>query len=159
MDRFDREIVKFVLRWVPFGGPPEEDVLPQFGLTTGQLARRFDRIVSSLVSAERTLTSDENELLVALIRVSRERGGIGSPDPARCFAFGLANPAGIKCEPTRGDIATLIHRASVWQLLSGDPGAAAVDRDPHAHAGLPIRSDGIPPVGSADGATRVAARA
>jgi hypothetical protein len=70
MDWFDRQIVQFIVWWAPFGGPPEEDILPRFGLTPAQLARRFDRIVSNLATSEVQLGGDEAQLLAAVRRIS-----------------------------------------------------------------------------------------
>ena len=48
MDWFERRIVQYMLQWHPFGGPPEDDVLPHFGMSPPQLERRFNRIVKKI---------------------------------------------------------------------------------------------------------------
>ena len=63
MDPFDRQIVQFVVRWAPFGGPPDEDVLPGFGLTPVELRRRFRQIVAEMTSTETTLSDEDTALL------------------------------------------------------------------------------------------------
>ncbi len=45
MDRFDREILEYVRSWTPYGGPPSDEVLAEFGLTLSQLADRVDLII------------------------------------------------------------------------------------------------------------------
>lgn len=47
MDRFDREILDYVRSWSPYGGPPADEVLAEFGLTPGQLAERVDHIIAA----------------------------------------------------------------------------------------------------------------
>ncbi|MUL50100.1 hypothetical protein FZI85_30075 [Mycobacterium sp. CBMA293] len=41
---FDREIVEFVIRWQPFGGPSDEDVFPEFGMSAARLWARCAEI-------------------------------------------------------------------------------------------------------------------
>jgi hypothetical protein len=41
LDRFDWELVDFVLTWQPYGGPREEDVMPLFGMTCERLHQRL----------------------------------------------------------------------------------------------------------------------
>jgi hypothetical protein len=47
MDRFDREILDYVRSWSPYGGPPADEVLAEFGLTPRQLAERVNRIIAT----------------------------------------------------------------------------------------------------------------
>lgn len=47
MDRFDREILDYVRSWSPYGGPPADEVLAEFGLTPGQLAERVNRLIAA----------------------------------------------------------------------------------------------------------------
>jgi hypothetical protein len=47
VDWFDRGILQYMLWWAPFGGPPEEDVFPRFGMNASQLADRFAYIVAT----------------------------------------------------------------------------------------------------------------
>jgi hypothetical protein len=71
VDSFDREIVRFVLLWIPFGGPPFDEVLPRFGFRYTQLSSRFDAIVSTLIANDAaTLNSEDKELLAAVHRLS-----------------------------------------------------------------------------------------
>lgn len=46
-DRFEHDIVTFMRSWAPYGGPPPDEVLPQFGLTRDQLIQRYREIVAS----------------------------------------------------------------------------------------------------------------
>lgn len=70
MDSYERQILQLVVRWAPFGGPREEDVLPSFGLTLPLLARRFTQIVSSLGESWPSLDDDDRQLFVAARRIA-----------------------------------------------------------------------------------------
>ncbi|WNG83477.1 hypothetical protein C6A86_007385 [Mycobacterium sp. ITM-2016-00316] len=47
MDRFDRVILDYVRSWSPYGGPPADEVLAEFGLTPGQLTERVNHIIAA----------------------------------------------------------------------------------------------------------------
>ena len=51
LDRFERDVLEFVLRWAPYGGPRDEDTLPQFGMTCERLRERFRAIVRDFTKA------------------------------------------------------------------------------------------------------------
>lgn len=64
VDRFDWEILDFVVQWAPYGGPAEEEVLPRFGMTREQLQARFSDVVMELTSRRRLrLTAEQRQLL------------------------------------------------------------------------------------------------
>ncbi|WP_199253651.1 hypothetical protein [Mycolicibacterium mengxianglii] len=46
-DRFAHDIVTFMRNWAPYGGPPADEVLPEFGLTRDQLAQRYRLILAT----------------------------------------------------------------------------------------------------------------
>ncbi|MET0700036.1 MAG: hypothetical protein ABWY93_10250 [Mycobacterium sp.] len=47
LDRFEQEILSFMRSWAPYGGPPpDEEVLPEFGMTREQLIERFHQILA-----------------------------------------------------------------------------------------------------------------
>lgn len=46
-DRFEHDIVTFMRNWAPYGGPPADEVLPEFGLTRDQLVQRYHQIVAT----------------------------------------------------------------------------------------------------------------
>ncbi|MGV9796564.1 hypothetical protein ACWDTP_00735 [Mycobacterium sp. NPDC003449] len=66
-DRFSHDIVTFMRSWAPYGGPPAEEVLSEFGLTRDQLLQRYQQILAS--EAERR----EQELRQPWVLVRRER--------------------------------------------------------------------------------------
>jgi len=47
MDRFDREILDFMRSWAPYGGPPADQALEEFGLTRDELIDRVRLIVAA----------------------------------------------------------------------------------------------------------------
>ena len=47
-DRFEHEILNFMRSWAPYGGPPpDEEVMPEFGMTRAQLIDRFHLILAT----------------------------------------------------------------------------------------------------------------
>jgi len=44
-DQFLWELLEFVVKWSPYGGPSEEDALPLFGLPLPDLLKRFAEVV------------------------------------------------------------------------------------------------------------------
>ena len=46
-DRFEHDIVTFMRSWAPYGGPPADEVLPEFGMTREQLVQRYQQIVAA----------------------------------------------------------------------------------------------------------------
>jgi hypothetical protein len=47
MERFDREILDFMRSWAPYGGPPADQVLEEFGMTRDELIDRMHLIVAT----------------------------------------------------------------------------------------------------------------
>ena len=63
LDWFDREILRYVLLWAPYGEGRDEDVYPTFGMTVEQLVDRFHRIIHTPVPRLGRLTKSDRELL------------------------------------------------------------------------------------------------
>lgn len=63
MDSYERDLLQFVLAWAPYGGPREDDVWLEFGMTSEQLCSRFARIVTGLVPRVRALPTADRHLL------------------------------------------------------------------------------------------------
>ena len=63
LDWFDREIVRYVLLWLPHGEMWDEDVYPLFGMTAEQLVDRFHRIISTSVPRSDRLANPDRALL------------------------------------------------------------------------------------------------
>jgi len=64
-DRYEHDIVTFMRSWAPYGGPPADEVLPEFGLTRDQLVTRYKEIMDA--AAERR----DQELRQPWLRVRR----------------------------------------------------------------------------------------
>lgn len=47
MDRFDRDILKYMLLWGPHDALDDEDLFPEFGMNVEQFRRRFVHVVES----------------------------------------------------------------------------------------------------------------
>ncbi|KAA0098600.1 hypothetical protein CIW49_11780 [Mycolicibacterium sp. P1-18] len=73
VDDASRRLVDLVLKWAPFGGPPDEDLFPMFGITRRDLLGRVTDIVDSfpelarecgsqLLSAARATTMSPSEM-------------------------------------------------------------------------------------------------
>ena len=63
LDWFDREIVRYVLLWLPHGEMWDEDVYPMFGMTVEQLVDRFHRIIDASVPGLDRLAKSDRALL------------------------------------------------------------------------------------------------
>jgi hypothetical protein len=63
LDWVDREIVRYVLQWVPHGEMWDEDVYPMFGMTVEQLVDRFHRIIDASVPGLGRLAKSDRELV------------------------------------------------------------------------------------------------
>jgi RNA polymerase sigma-70 factor (ECF subfamily) len=63
LDWFDREIVRYVLLWLPYGEMWDEDVYPMFGMTAEQLIERFHRIIATSVPRLDRLAKSDRALL------------------------------------------------------------------------------------------------
>lgn len=63
MDRFDRHIVEFVLKWAPYGWPPENETFIEFGLHAEELQKRFWSILRAMRTQVRSLDNFDRNLL------------------------------------------------------------------------------------------------
>jgi hypothetical protein len=63
LDWFDREIVRYVVLWLPHGEMWDEDVYPMFGMTAEQLVDRFNRIIATSVPRLDRLVKSDRALL------------------------------------------------------------------------------------------------
>lgn len=62
MTAFDRELVEFVVAWLPYGGPSEEEAFVEFGMSRERLRQRFLQIVRRFRS--RSDLPDEETALI-----------------------------------------------------------------------------------------------
>jgi hypothetical protein len=76
VDRFDMEIVEFMVSWAPYGGPPKEECMPLFGMSSDRLEARFRAIVD--IGQRRHLSEPELALLErAATLLGRQLGRCG----------------------------------------------------------------------------------
>jgi hypothetical protein len=66
-DRYEHDIVTFMRSWAPYGGPPADEVLPEFGLTREQLVARYHQILDA------EALHREEELRQPWLRIRRAR--------------------------------------------------------------------------------------
>ncbi|RZT17847.1 hypothetical protein EV589_2095 [Mycobacterium sp. BK558] len=66
-DRYEHDIVTFMRSWAPYGGPPADEVLPEFGLTREQLVARYHQILGAEALRR------EEELRQPWLRIRRAR--------------------------------------------------------------------------------------
>lgn len=62
MNRFERDLIRFVVQWLPYGGPPECEAMVEFGLTPAQLIERCRTLVG--INLDRRLPVHQDEGLV-----------------------------------------------------------------------------------------------
>ena len=65
LDRFDRDLMKFVVVWAPYGGPTDDELFPEFGISARQLRPRLQDIAVEYLSMPLN-TNDRTLLLAAL---------------------------------------------------------------------------------------------
>ncbi|AQT83089.1 hypothetical protein B1R94_24925 [Mycolicibacterium litorale] len=75
MDRFERDLLTFLLSWAPYGDPPGTDCFLQFGMSTERLRERCLQVVCTTRPTD--LRDPERSLLVRAGRLllgnSRQR--------------------------------------------------------------------------------------
>ena len=81
IDAFDRELVKFVVNWAPYGRPPEDEVLPRFGVSSDHLDQRVCDIAAAGLA--RNLCIDDRALLLRALALLDAAGTAAIPQPRR----------------------------------------------------------------------------
>lgn len=67
IDRFDRELLQYLLAWAPYGRPPRENCLPHFGIPAHRFEQRIREIVSEYLTC--ALDAKDRRLIVAVRNV------------------------------------------------------------------------------------------
>lgn len=67
VDRFDREIVEFLLAWAPYGDPPDDECFPTFGMTLDQLKDHVRRLIED--NKDLRMRRDDCLLLMRVARL------------------------------------------------------------------------------------------
>ncbi|MFC9361872.1 DUF3263 domain-containing protein [Rhodococcus sp. NPDC057014] len=52
LERADAAILEFACRWLPYGGPPPDEIWIGFGMTTPRFDRRLSKILESVAARE-----------------------------------------------------------------------------------------------------------
>ena len=81
VDRFDWEIITYMVSWAPYAGPREDDALPAFGMTNSQLQERFTAIVTELHNRPLRLNREQYELLWSAMELVSEQSSERTKDP------------------------------------------------------------------------------
>jgi hypothetical protein len=116
LDRFDRDLLAFILSWAPYGGPPENECFVEFGMSSERVRERCMEVVC----AARPVEYGETEcslllrgarLLGPVQRESRSMAPVATPKVRR-FARRAASEsnrrgAGADRIPTPSPIFTL----------------------------------------------------
>jgi hypothetical protein len=103
---FDRELVEYVVAWVPYGGVAEDEVFVRFGMS----AQRLSEYLRDILTRAKTCRNDLPDDLVALIARAE---AVISPDRA------VASVS----TPRRGDRAAsddeLLASVGQWRICRG----------------------------------------
>lgn len=70
LDDFDRAMIEFVLLWVPYGGPPVDEILPRFGILGYELPDRIREIAARCLGGNVSVR-DRSRIIEALDAVAR----------------------------------------------------------------------------------------
>jgi hypothetical protein len=84
LERFDRDLLTFVLSWAPYGGPPDDECLIQFGMSAKRVRRRCHELICRARPHE--YEAPETQLLLRVSRaagVDRRPTANGSADSVR----------------------------------------------------------------------------
>jgi hypothetical protein len=69
LDPFHRDLIRFVLSWMPYGRPPDEELMPRFGVTNDVLQQRILSIARFELA--RGLGRNEREMISRVLSALR----------------------------------------------------------------------------------------
>jgi hypothetical protein len=84
LERFDRDLLTFVLSWAPYGGPPEDECLIQFGMSANRVRQRCHELICT--ARPHDYEAPESQLLLRASRaadVGQRRTANRRADPVR----------------------------------------------------------------------------
>jgi hypothetical protein len=86
LERFDRDLLTFVLNWAPYGGPPDDECLIQFGMSADRVRQRCHELICTARPHE--YEAPESQLLLRASRAAgvdqrRTASANGRADPVR----------------------------------------------------------------------------
>ena len=74
LDRFDRQLMTWLQHWAPYGGPPEDELLSEFGMSRARLNQHVRDILAA-ASVDK-LSSADRELFRLASSIARDRPSI-----------------------------------------------------------------------------------
>jgi hypothetical protein len=86
LDRFDRDLLAFMLSWAPYGGPPDSECFVEFGMNADRVRERCVEVVC----AARAVDYGDTERSL-LLRASRLLLGPPARPAPRPIARNLSN--------------------------------------------------------------------
>ena len=96
---FDREMAAFLVRWEPYGGPPDDEAFPLFGMSTDDLVNRIYEI--ALACRRSNLRAEDRWLLMRATvaatrwinrrRSSCDQDAVRDPDQLSLLDIGVAD--------------------------------------------------------------------
>jgi hypothetical protein len=101
LDRFDRDLLSFMVSWAPYGGPPDNECFVEFGMSAEEIHQRCVHVVSTTRAAD--CSDPERDLLLRTCRLLVD--GRGQRD-SRSTAS-LTNPK----------VSRLVRRAALMTAL------------------------------------------
>ena len=67
LDRFDRDLLAFLLSWAPYGGPPDNECFVEFGMNAERLRERCVHVVSTTRAVD--CGEEDRDLLLRTCRL------------------------------------------------------------------------------------------
>ena len=88
LDRFDRDLLAFLLSWAPYGGPPDNECFVEFGMNADRVRERCMEVVCTArpgqySDADRTLLLNASRLLGPIQRDKRSIASLTKPNVTR----------------------------------------------------------------------------
>jgi len=68
LERFDRDLLTFVLSWAPYGGPPDDECLIQFGMSANRVRQRCHELIC--IARPSDYEAPEFQLLLSAARAA-----------------------------------------------------------------------------------------
>ncbi|WP_396910600.1 hypothetical protein [Mycolicibacterium sp.] len=75
LDEFDRDMLRFVVSWAPYGGPPDDEILPRFGILSYELTERIREL--AYISGQHGVSFEDRRLLQRALTTVDRRGAAG----------------------------------------------------------------------------------
>jgi hypothetical protein len=71
LDEYERDILRYVLCWAPYGGPPVDDIMPRFGISSRELRPRIRDIAFCALVGR--LEPEDHSLILQVLELLRRR--------------------------------------------------------------------------------------